>query len=183
MPAFAVEAKAAGQLLTIVANDTHRYTETRPFLDAVFSILDSLPVVGSQPGVRILVAAGTHKSDALERAGHEERMAAPYLTRIAEIEWHDADAGNLVRIGDAEFHRWMAGAGYFLACGSMEPHYFAGVTGAHKTLTVGVMSRASIEHNHAHAMSPDVAPLKLDGNPVHKGVVEAVHAWSAKVRT
>ena len=62
-PAFAVEAKAAGQLLTIVANDTHRYTETRSFLDAVFSILDALPVVGSQPGVRILVAAGTHKSD------------------------------------------------------------------------------------------------------------------------
>jgi nickel-dependent lactate racemase len=170
----AVAAKAAGRLLTVVVNDTHRYTDTRSFLDAVFSILDALPVVGSQPGVRILVAAGTHKSDDLERAAHEERMAAPYLARIAEIEWHDADAPNLVRVGDYEFHRWMAGDGYFLACGSMEPHYFAGVTGAHKTLTVGVMSRASIEQNHAHAMSSAVAPLKLVANPVHEGVVDAV---------
>ena len=103
-------------------------------------------------------------------------MAAPFLTRFAEIAWHDADAANLVRIGDFDFHRWMRGGGYFLACGSMESHYFAGVTGGHKTLTVGVMSRASIERNHAGAMSPEVAPLKLDGNPVHEGVVDAVKA-------
>jgi len=179
LPAFAVAAKAAGQLLTVVVNDTHRYTDTRSFLDAVFSILDALPVVGSQPGVRILVAAGTHKSDELERAAHEERMAAPYLARIAEIEWHDSDAADLVRIGAYEFHRWMAGRGYYLACGSMEPHYFAGVTGAHKTLTLGVMSRASIERNHAAAMTPDVAPLKLEGNPVHEGVVNAVRTLEA----
>lgn len=175
-PAFAVEAKAAGHLLTVVVNDTHRYTDTRSFMDAVFSILDALPVVGSQPGVRILVAAGTHTSDELERAAHEERMAAPYLARIAEIEWHDADSSHLVQVGPYEVHRWMGEKGYYLACGSMEPHYFAGVTGAHKTLTVGVMSRASIERNHAHAMSADVAPLKLEGNPVHEGIVDAVRA-------
>jgi nickel-dependent lactate racemase len=178
-PAFAVAAKAAGEMLTLVVNDTHRFTDTRSFLGAVFSILDSLPVAGAQPGVRMLVAAGSHKSDELERAGHEERMAAPYLARFAEIEWHDSDAGDLVKIGAHEFHRWMSGGGYYLACGSMEPHYFAGVTGAHKTLTVGVMSRRSIERNHEAAMSPDVAPLKLERNPVHEGVLDALRTLEA----
>ena len=175
--AFAVEAKAARQPLTLVVNDPHRFTDTRSFIDAVFAILDALPVVGSQPGVRLLVAAGTHESDALERSAHEERMAAPYLARFAEIEWHDgADDERLARVGEYGFHRWMAGGGFYLACGSLEPHYFAGVTGAHKTLTVGVMSRASIERNHAGAMSPDVAPMRLAGSPVHEGIVAALGA-------
>ena len=107
-------------------------------------------------------------------------MAAPYLARIAEIEWHDGDANDLVTVGAYEFHRWVSGHGYYLACGSLEPHYFAGVTGAHKTLTVGVMSRASIERNHASAMSPKVAPLKLDDNPVHEGVLDALRTLESK---
>jgi nickel-dependent lactate racemase len=123
-----------------------------------------------------LIASGTHPAHPLERSAHEERIAAPYLARIAELEWHDCDAAGLARVGEHEFHPWMADGGYYLACGSMEPHYFAGVTGAHKTLTVGVMSRASIEQNHSHAMSPEVAPLKLARNPVHQGVVAALRA-------
>ena len=129
-----------------------------------------------RPRIRVLIATGTHPSTALERAAHAERIAAPYLARIDAFEWHDCDAASLVRVGPYDFHPWLAEGGYYVACGSMEPHYFAGVTGAHKTLTVGVMSRASIERNHAHAMSADVAPLKLDGNPVHEGVVAALEA-------
>jgi hypothetical protein len=178
--AFAAEAKAEGHPLTVVVNDHHRFTDTRPFIDAVLAVLDSMPVVGGRPPVRILVATGTHPSGRLERAAHEERIAAPYLARIDEIEWHDCDGDDLVAVGDYRFHRWLGGHGYYLACGSMEPHYFAGVTGAHKSLTVGVMARASIERNHAHAMSPDVAPLKLDGNPVHAGIVAALGTLESK---
>jgi nickel-dependent lactate racemase len=56
----------------------------------------------------------------------------------------------------------------------MEPHYFAGVTGAHKTLSVGVMSRSAIEANHAGAMQAGASGLKLEGNPVHEGIAEAL---------
>lgn len=178
LSALAASAKAAGAPLTLVVNDTHRYTDTRSFLDAVFAILDSPEAASARPDVRLLVAAGTHTSDAAERRAHEERVAAPHLARFSAIEWHDAGAADLAQVGDYGFHRWAPG-GYLLACGSMEPHYFAGVTGAHKTLTVGVMSRASIERNHAGAMSPDVAPLKLEKNPVHEGIVAALGALEA----
>ena len=80
-----------------------------------------------------------------------------------EIRWHDAynDACH-VRVGGHEVHEWMAQPGLFLACGSMEPHYFAGVTGAHKTLSVGVMS--------VSATPPETSWSTIRANPTsHTG--------------
>jgi nickel-dependent lactate racemase len=166
-----------GGPITVVVNDTHRVTDTRPFLAALLAAIDAEFALETKPGLRMLVAAGTHKSSRFERSAHEERMAAPFLKRFDEIRWHDADAtGDLVTIDGFEFHRWMGEGGSYVACGSLEPHYFAGVTGAHKTLTVGVMSRRGIEANHQGAMSAESGCLRLEGNPVHDGVVAALGA-------
>jgi len=163
--------------ITVVVNDTHRMTDTRPFLAALLAAIDNAFAASSRPPLRALVAAGTHKSDRLERIGHEERMAAPFLKRFDEIAWHDSDdAASLCDVGGFQFHRWMGEGGTYVACGSTEPHYFAGVTGAHKTLTVGVMSRADIQKNHSQAMSKTAIGMKLDGNPIHAGVVKAIEA-------
>jgi len=166
-----------GGPITVVVNDTHRMTETRPFLAALLAAVDEAFPANSRPPLRMLIAAGSHKSDRLERAGHEERIAAPFLKRFAEIAWHDSDdAAGLCTVGDFQFHRWMGDAGTFIGCGSTEPHYFAGVTGSHKTLTVGVMARADIQENHSHAMSKTATGMRLDGNPIHDGVVSALEA-------
>jgi nickel-dependent lactate racemase len=107
-------------------------------------------------------------------------MAAPFIKRFTEILWHDADDNDrLVDIGDFELNRWMSEHGTYVGCGSAEPHYFAGVTGAHKTLTVGVMSRAAIQRNHAAAMLPEATGFALAGNPIHDGVVGALAALEA----
>ncbi len=168
-----VAAAAKGGPLSVVVNDAHRFTDTRSFIAAL--LLGLQETAASRIPLRLLVATGTHRADANERSDHEGAMLGDSAERFDEISWHDAHhSEGLRRLGAHEFHHWMAEGGCYLACGSMEPHYFAGVTGAHKTLTVGVMSAASIQANHAHAMSADAAGLRLDGNPVHEGIVGAL---------
>jgi nickel-dependent lactate racemase len=50
--------------------------------------------------------------------------------------------------------------------GSVEPHWFAGLTGGHKALTIGIMPVSEIARNHRNAMSDAARPFRLDGNPV-----------------
>lgn len=48
------------------------------------------------------------------------------------------------------------------------------MTGAHKTLTVGVWSYDSLQQNHAGSMSAGSGGLKLAGNPVYEGFAAAI---------
>jgi hypothetical protein len=166
-------ATAAGAPLTAVVNDPHRFTDTPAFFEALFGILTDMD--GARTRLRVLVAAGSHLSTPAERAAHEARIFGPWAPRVEAVAWHDARRASELRpVGRHVLHRWMAESGFYVACGSMEPHYFAGVTGAHKTLTVGVMGLESLAANHAHAMSPAAGGLRLEGNPVHEGIVGAL---------
>ncbi len=172
---FASRAAAEGHPLTLVVNDNHRFTDTHTFVCAVMQLLERLSDAQPRPRLRVLVATGSHVATADERAAHELSMFGVHRERIAELAWHDArSAAGLLAVGRATLHCWMAEGGFYLACGSMEPHYFAGVTGAHKTLSVGVMSMESLTANHEHALSMRARPLTLDDNPVHLGIVDAV---------
>lgn len=172
---FARSAAAEGRSVTLVVNDNHRFTDTHTFLGAVLQLLDRFLDAERRPPLRMLVAAGSHVAGADERAEHERSMLGGHRDRIAELLWHDArNDTELLAVGHTTLHRWMAEGGFYLACGSMEPHYFAGVTGGHKTLTVGVMSLESLTANHENALSPRARPLALDGNPVHLGIVDAL---------
>ena len=150
----------------MVVNDGERATPTRATLDALAAIAPAAP------SIRLLVATGTHRPSAEERARFVAALTDGLALRVAELRFHDAGAGDLVPIGGAPFHRWLAAEATPLAIGSVEPHYFAGLAGAHKTLTVGLLGRAAIEANHRGALTPGSAPFVLRGNPVHEGIVE-----------
>lgn len=152
----------------LVINDPHRSTQTRPVLAALAAALEhaSLDV-----RFRILVATGTHRFDPAECATFERTTVAGCGLRVEALDWHDAtDDARLAEIAGVRMHRWIADSARLLGIGSVEPHYFAGLTGAHKTLTIGCLARADIERNHAGALEPSSDVLCLAGNPVYDGV-------------
>lgn len=152
----------------LVINDPHRSTQTRPVLTALAVALNQ---AGLDVRFRILVATGTHRFDAAECAAFERSIVAGCGLRVDALDWHDAtDDARQMEVAGVRMHRWIADSGRLLGLGSVEPHYFAGLTGAHKTLTIGCLSRADIERNHAGALEPSSDVLGLAGNPVYDGV-------------
>jgi nickel-dependent lactate racemase len=130
--------------------------------------------VGRRP-ICVIVATGGHRWDSVARTAHERplREAVGEPTRFA---WHDGAVGPHVAVGPARLHAAVARARDVIGVGSVEPHWFAGFTGAHKTLTVGVMKRDDIEANHRHALDRGSAPCRLKDNPVHAGFVRVLEA-------
>ena len=63
---------------------------------------------------------------------------------------------------------------------SVEPHYFAGYTGGRKSFLPGVAAYKTIEQNHRLAMRPEAQALRLDGNPVHEDMVDAINELHGK---
>jgi nickel-dependent lactate racemase len=169
---LAIELDGASRTV-VVLNDESR--ETNP--DLVATVVRAAR--GASKAVSILFARGSHAllpretldacSDAaFARLGPEEKGG---LT----IAHHDARAPGVPFQG-VELDRLVVEADKVLALGSVEPHYFAGWTGAHKTATIGVMGLAGIEANHAHALEPGSRTLALEGNPVFDGIARVAEA-------
>lgn len=150
--------------LLVVVNDPDRATRTVEALEAV-------RVRAGRRTLHILVATGSHRWDTAARTAHAAPLLAAGGTG-ARIHWHDGNEAGattpLVSTGRAfsRFFQLLAPSADLVAIGSVEPHWFAGVTGAHKALSIGLMTTAEIARNHRHATDPASRPFRLGGNPV-----------------
>ena len=177
---FLAEAAAANEAVVLLVNDSHRATQTTMALAALAEVLEGW---SRPPRFRALVATGAHRFSGQERRAFEAATFSESRLDIEEVAWHDAnDAAVLVDVAGVRMHRWLATGRWLLPIGSVEPHYFAGVTGAHKTVTIGGLAREDIERNHAGAMDPAADVLRLGGNPVFDGMVEILTAMKAGER-
>jgi len=151
--------------LTILVNDPQRHTASAGVLKQVVRRI--------APGrARVLIAAGSHDTPLDARPAFERDLLGK--TPFAGVAWHDSRSDRLVPIGPRQSwrgHPWLLDCDGLLAVGSVEPHYFAGFTGAHKTATVGVAAYGDIQANHARALEPRCRPGCLEGNPVAEGVL------------
>ncbi len=174
---FLARAARAAQPVLLLINDSHRATRTRPVLCELAEMsADGRENGGDAARFGLLVATGTHAFSAEQRRAFEATTIEGSGLPLEFVEWHECDSPTLMDIGGFRFNPRLAGAAFVLAIGSVEPHYFAGLTGAHKTLTIGCLSREDIERNHAGALSPSSDVLRSDGNPVHEGICAALTA-------
>ena len=163
--------------LTAVINDPQRATRTDLVLRALGELADQAGRPGgARSALRILVATGTHRFQPRARADFECALAGRVSMPIESITWHDSRSEDLQWVSRAGTWRanplLLADSSPLLAIGSVEPHYFAGLAGAHKTVTVGCADYAAIQTNHAAALSPASQPFALAGNPVFDGIAE-----------
>jgi len=171
---FLAQAAQEAEPVLLIVNDSHRATLTR---EALIVIGEMVRRTSMSVRFEILVACGTHEFELVEQQLVERALLNGVDIEIEHMEWHRARAvDRLQRIGTFQFNRRLAERRFLLPIGSVEPHYFAGVTGPHKTLTIGCMGFEDIRTNHRGALDPASDILRLTGNPIHDGVVAAVEA-------
>lgn len=171
---FLWSAGAAGATVLVIVNDPHRATRTRPVLAALCEARRGLT---RQPRFRALVATGTHRFDAPERRAFETATFHDCGLELDAVAWHDAfDSSALAEIAGFRMHRWIEESEFLLPIGSVGLHYFAGLTGAHKTATIGCMSYEDIERNHAGAMDSASDAFVCRGNPVFDDIARTLGA-------
>lgn len=156
----------------IVVNDPQRAT-------ASALVLSEAAACGMLHQPDLLIATGSHRFDARQRQAFEGLFDA---LSLGTCLWHDARSTGHVVVGGSlgwRAHPRLASARRVLAIGSVEPHYFAGFSGAHKTLTIGCAAFAEIERNHAGALQGSCRPCRLDGTPVYEGLVQMLQGLAA----
>jgi len=158
------EADASAPLF--VVNDAYRHTPTAVVLTWIERIL---------PGIlqrsHFMVATGSHQPP--NDKDLQSIFAGHLKTIRPRVEWHVAtDLSSMTRVGtdslggEVYLNRRVLEHDPVIIIGSVEPHYFAGYSGGRKSLFPGLTDLATTERNHNLANSMDVAPMKLEGNPV-----------------
>lgn len=164
--------KDARDVLFIV-NDATRPTPTGRVLDIIEKYIEGLQV-------KFLVATGIHRAPTEEEYIQifSERHYARFKDRIFS---HDArKSEDMVFLGTSKngtemrVNRMGVEAHKIIIISSVEPHYFAGYTGGRKSFLPGIAAYETIEQNHKLALRPEACALRLEGNPVHEDMIDAL---------
>ncbi|OPY64356.1 MAG: hypothetical protein A4E57_03557 [Syntrophorhabdaceae bacterium PtaU1.Bin034] len=164
--------KDARDVLFLV-NDATRPTPTARVLDIIEKDIE-----GHQ--VSFLIATGMHRAPTGEE--YLQIFSEKHYSRYKDcIFAHDArKSKDMVLLGKSKngtemrINRMGIEAHKIVIISSVEPHYFAGYTGGRKSFLPGIAAFETIEQNHKLALKPEACALKLDGNPVHEDMIDAL---------
>jgi nickel-dependent lactate racemase len=161
-----------------IINDATRPTPTAAVLESVHPFIKGR-------NVKFMVATGTHRSPTLDEL--QCIMGRLYGEFKENLFIHDSrNEAELLRAECVKtgrgiwINRLIHRCRKLVVINSVEPHYFAGYTGGRKSIVPGVAGYDTIEQNHKFAMSPDSASMKLDGNPVHEDMNDALNCLDDK---
>lgn len=156
--------------ILIIVNDHERTTPTAAVLELLASDADF------EKRSTVIIASGTHKDPSKEQLAKIMGSFKP-----GKILFHESrDPSQVEYFGvssfgnELYFNKALTQFDAVLAVNSVEPHYFAGFTGGRKSFLPGLASFSTIEKNHSLALEPGAMPLKLEGNPVHSEMDQAL---------
>jgi nickel-dependent lactate racemase len=166
-----------GEDIVVLVNDATRPTPTSTVIDVLAKLVDLRRL-------RFLVATGAHRAPTEEELRY---MFGAHLDAIRDrVHAHDARKDECVDLGVSkngtpmEVNRIAVEADRLLIITSVEPHYFAGYTGGRKSFLPGVASYRTIEANHSLAVSTEARSCRLEGNPVHEDMMDALTCVKGK---
>lgn len=128
--------------------------------------------------ISIVVGTGVHRS--LTPTELRDLVGDGIYARVKVVN-HDARARDLVSVGttpagnEVRINRLVAQADLRVALGVVEPHEFAGFSGAGKAILPGVSGYDTIIRNHALHMLRHARARAgmLQGNPIHEDIAVA----------
>lgn len=169
-----------GKRSVIIVNDGTRPTPTAQVLSLLGRLhaIDAAAIAGGR--LSVLVATGAHGAGTDQDLDYILGREGRRLFEGA-VQWHNSrDREGLVFLGTTAagtpvwLNRLVVEADAIMVINSVEPHYFAGYTGGRKSLVPGVAGFPTIEANHKLALDPAADVLRLDDNPVHNDLLQAV---------
>ena len=165
---------AGDEKIVIIVNDGTRPTPTAKVLKQIY------PKIRDK-NKTFIIATGCHREGTLEE--YEMIFGKEIYAGIRaknEVHDHDSKHDEMVFLGESKngtqmyLNKIVAEAKKVIVIGSVEPHYFAGYTGGRKAFLPGTASYESITQNHKLALSSDAQALRLEGNPVHEDMIDAM---------
>lgn len=129
--------------------------------------------------ITLLCGIGMHRPSTYEEK--VAKLGQAVVDRYRVIDNEPQNPAALVDLGTTEsgiplsVHRTAYEADLLIATGIVEPHQYAGYSGARKTLAVGAAGEAMIAYTHGPQMvdHPGTRLGRIEGNPFHEAVTEA----------
>ena len=160
-----------GKSVLVIVNDATRPTPTGKIINTI------LPVLNGR-NVKYIVAGGMHRAPTDEEYRYIFGRLYPKLK--SNIFPHDSKNSEMAFVGTTrrgtqfKVNKMVTDADRIIVISSVEPHYFAGYTGGRKSFLPGVSAYETIEQNHKLALRIEAQSLRLEGNPVHEDMEDAV---------
>lgn len=129
--------------------------------------------------ITILIATGLHRATTEQE---QRRMFGDEIVDRERIAVNNAfckedfvSCGRLPSGAELCVNRIAAECDLLVTEGFIEPHFFAGFSGGRKSILPGICSEKTVNENHSFRAiaSPHAKAGVLDGNPIHRDMVEA----------
>ena len=135
--------------------------------------------------ITILISTGCHRETTMEELVNKFGQE---IVDTEKIVVHDCDQSPLVKIGtlpsggECIVNKLVVDADLVVSEGFIEPHFFAGFSGARKSILPGIASRTTVLANHCSEFiaHPCARTGILEGNPIHEDMLFAARKAGLK---